>query len=222
MVAVLTGITVLPAPPAAARATPHPSPGAASAGPAGGVPGVIIQAAGVGGGVDGEVDARVDSRRAAGPAGGVPADDRGHRGRRGHRRPVPGAVVRAVDIPDRPWEQGHRGVDLQAAPGDPVRASAAGTVVFAGSVAGTPVVSVDHGGGLRTTYEPVVSDVRRGDVVTRGAVIGRLADAAALPSTARRVPGLSWGARIRDPASPDGRYIDPMSLLGRPTVRLWA
>lgn len=182
MVAVLTGITVLPAPPAAARATPHPSPGAAS----------------------------------AGPARGVPADVRGHPGRRGHRRPVPGAVVRAVDIPDRPWEQGHRGVDLAAAPGDPVRASAAG------SVAGTPVVSVDHGGGLRTTYEPVVADVRRGDVVTRGAVIGRLADAAALPSTARRGPGLSWGARIRDPASPDGRYIDPMSLLGRPTVRLWA
>ena len=188
MVAVLTGITVLPAPPAAGRATPHPSPGAAS----------------------------------AGPARGVPADVRGHPGRRGHRRPVPGAVVRAVDIPDRPWEQGHRGVDLAAAPGDPVRASAAGTVVFAGSVAGTPVVSVDHGGGLRTTYEPVVADVRRGDVVTRGAVIGRLADAAALPSTARRGPGLSWGARIRDPASPDGRYIDPMSLLGRPTVRLWA
>ncbi|MEL4152920.1 M23 family metallopeptidase [Corynebacterium bovis] len=185
-------MTDLPASPAAARAAPRPATLAATL-------------------------ASAHPAVSAAPAGAP-----GYRGRRGHRRPVPGAVVRAVDIPDHPWERGHRGVDLAASPGDPVRASAAGTVVFAGTVAGTPVVSVDHGGGLRTTYEPVVADVRRGDVVARGTVIGRLADAAALPPTARRGPGLSWGARLVDPASPDGRYIDPMSLLGRPTVRLWA
>lgn len=146
-----------------------------------------------------------------------------------HRRPVPGGVLVPADIPEQNWLPGHRGVDLVAAPGAPVHASSSGTVRFAGVVAGTPVVSVDHGGGLRTTYEPVLADVRRGEHVSRGQVLGRLADAATLPETARRDPGLSWGA-VLDGANGTGgtdstggeRYIDPMTLLGPVQVRLWA
>lgn len=137
-----------------------------------------------------------------------------------HRRPVPGSVLVPADIPEKNWLPGHRGVDLTAAPGAAVHASAAGTVRFAGTVAGTPVVSIDHGTGLRTTYEPVLTTVHRGDYVSRGQVIGHLADAATLPETARRTPGLSWGAVIGEDA--DGHYIDPMTLLGPVQVRLWA
>src|SRR5947209_1444726 len=74
----------------------------------------------------------------------------------GYRWPLDGrpAVVRAFAPPPRPWLPGHRGVDLGAAPGTIVRAAGAGTVSFAGRVAGRGVVSVAHPGGLRTTYEP--------------------------------------------------------------------
>ncbi|AGP31018.1 M23 family metallopeptidase [Corynebacterium terpenotabidum] len=141
-----------------------------------------------------------------------------------HRRPVAGVVVSPADIPDKNWLPGHRGADLDAAPGDPVRASAAGTVRFAGSVAGTPTVSVDHGNGLRTTYEPVLTLVRTGDLVGQGQIIGTLADTTTLPETARRETGLHWGAVLGSDGgdSSDGeRYIDPMTLLGPVQVRLW-
>jgi len=134
---------------------------------------------------------------------------------RTHLRPVDGDVVRAADIPEDNWLPGHRGVDLDARPGSPVRASGAGTIRFAGVVAGTPVVSIDHGDALITTYEPVLAGVSQGDSVSRGQVLGRLADAATLPETSRREPGLSWGARL------DDNYIDPMTLLGSLRVRLW-
>ncbi|WP_394288879.1 murein hydrolase activator EnvC family protein [Corynebacterium variabile] len=138
-----------------------------------------------------------------------------------HLRPVPGTVLVPADIPDQNWLPGHRGVDLDAASGAAVRASAAGTVRFAGVVAGTPTVSVDHGGGLRTTYEPVLAQVRAGEQVSRGQILGELADHASLPGTARRDPGLHWGAVLGPPAEDAERYIDPMTLLGPVQVRLW-
>lgn len=94
-------------------------------------------------------------------------------------------------------------------------ASRGGVVAFSGSVAGTPVVSIDHSDGIRTTYEPVYSSVTRGQEVRRGEIIGILADSTELPESARQSEGLSWGARI-------GRrhYIDPLTLLGAIKVRL--
>ena len=69
-------------------------------------------------------------------------------------RPRP-AVARTFDAPSPNWQPGHRGVDLVARAGQPVYAAGAGTVVFAGDLAGRPLVSIAHPGGLRTTYEPV-------------------------------------------------------------------
>lgn len=139
-----------------------------------------------------------------------------------HRLPIdhsPGIppesfVIAPADIPEENWHAGHRGVDLQADVGEPIYASRGGTVHFAGVVGGTPVVSVLHSDGVRTTYEPVLRVVSKGDAVRRGDLIGHLADVNSLPETARTSPGLSWGARIGE------RYIDPMILLGTPQVRL--
>ncbi|HEY7043125.1 MAG TPA: M23 family metallopeptidase, partial [Nocardioidaceae bacterium] len=55
------------------------------------------------------------------------------------------SVVRGFEPPADPWGPGHRGVDIAGAPGQPVLAVAAGTVTFAGQVAGTGVVVVNHG-----------------------------------------------------------------------------
>lgn len=121
-------------------------------------------------------------------------------------RPVGGGVVGGFDPPADPYGAGHRGVDLAAGPGDEVRSALAGTVSFAGPVAGLGWVTVGHGGGLETTYGVLVElRVSAGDRVAAGDVLGVLgADA----------DHVDWGARQ------DGRYVDPLALLGRWEVHL--
>ena len=60
----------------------------------------------------------------------------------------PAAVLEGFDPPAVVWGSGHRGVDLALAAGSPVLAAGDGTVVFAGMVAGRPVVSIDHADGM--------------------------------------------------------------------------
>jgi murein DD-endopeptidase MepM/ murein hydrolase activator NlpD len=93
-----------------------------------------------------------------------------------HAVPVGGELVAPWDAPeDRPFAPGHRGLDVAAPPGTPVRASAPGTVSFAGSVAANRTVSVDHAGGVRTSYSYLGTiDVGRGDVVALGDIIGTI------------------------------------------------
>lgn len=119
-------------------------------------------------------------------------------------------VVAGFDPPAAPWEAGHRGVDLAGHAGQPVRSALSGQVAFAGSVAGKPVVTVDHG-GRRTTYEPVVATVSVGDTVAGGDEIGRLA---VLYGHCLPAACLHWGLRHGD------TYLDPLSLVGGGPVRL--
>ncbi|WP_374271845.1 murein hydrolase activator EnvC [Actinoplanes sp. M2I2] len=124
---------------------------------------------------------------------------------------APPSVVRPFDPPARPWLPGHRGVDIAGPPSAVVRSAGAGTVLFAGPVAGRGVVSVAHAGGLRTTYEPVTPVVAAGDVVPRGAPLGRLETGH--PGCAAAAC-LHWGLRR------GSLYLDPLVLLGLGRVRL--
>ncbi|MFD1832454.1 M23 family metallopeptidase [Streptomyces desertarenae] len=149
----------------------------------------------------------------AAPARAAPADG-GAAGGAGRVRPVPGPVERGWLPPPERWAAGHRGVDLAARPGTPVRAAAAGRVSFAGRVAGRGVVSVELAGTgtppLRTTYEPVAARVSEGDRVGAGDVVGVLeADGSHCPAGC-----LHWGLRRGD------SYLDPLSLLGSGRSRL--
>jgi murein DD-endopeptidase MepM/ murein hydrolase activator NlpD len=133
----------------------------------------------------------------------------------GYRWPLSGTptVVVPFNPPAQPWLPGHRGVDLASTPGADVYAAGAGTVAFAGTVAGIGVVSVDHADGLRTTYEPVWPTVRTGQSVRAGAVIGVLG--AGHPSCPVGIPAcLHWGLRRGD------TYLNPLLLLGLAQVRL--
>ncbi|WP_328614427.1 M23 family metallopeptidase [Amycolatopsis sp. NBC_00355] len=114
-------------------------------------------------------------------------------------------ITQYFDAPEMPYGPGHRGVDLAAVPGQEVLAADAGVVVFAGLVAGRPVISVDHDGGLRTTYEPVAAKVTAGDQVFRGQVLGTVL--AGHPGCAIAAC-LHWGVRRGD------EYVDPLSLTG--------
>jgi len=128
-------------------------------------------------------------------------------------RPLDGqpTVTRPFDPPPSPYAAGHRGVDLAGAVGQPVLAAGDGVVVFAGQVAGRPVVSVQHTDGRRTTYEPVQPLVAAGQAVARGTLLGVLvAGHAGCPTEAC----LHWGLRRGE------TYLDPMSLLRPPRVRL--
>ncbi|NUP29051.1 MAG: M23 family metallopeptidase [Nocardia sp.] len=131
-------------------------------------------------------------------------------------RPRP-VVVRPFDPPEQDWLPGHRGVDLAGVPGQAVYAAGAGTVVFAGKVAGKAVVAILHPGGLRTTYEPVDSEVQVGRRVTRGVRIGELA--AGHPGCAASAC-LHWGLRRENTAHASREYLDPLGLLGRTQIRL--
>ncbi|WP_199185623.1 murein hydrolase activator EnvC family protein [Streptomyces carminius] len=152
---------------------------------------------------------------AAAPARAAPGDGPdGGRPPAARIRPVPGAVEHGWRPPPARWAAGHRGVDLAARPGDPVRAVAPGRVSFAGTVAGRGVVSVELAGTgappLRTTYEPVGARVREGDRVAAGDVVGVLeADGFHCPAGC-----LHWGLRRGEV------YLDPLSLLGPGRSRL--
>lgn len=89
--------------------------------------------------------------------------------------PVPGVpeIVTPYAPPAERWNPGHRGVDVAAAAGSDILATAAGIVSFVGPVAGRNVLVIDHG-GVRTTYEPVTATVPRGTRVRAGQVVGRL------------------------------------------------
>ena len=124
-------------------------------------------------------------------------------------RPDP-VVVRRFDPPPTPYAAGHRGVDLAGSAGQPVHAAMAGTISFAGSIAGRGVVVVDHG-ATRTTYEPVDAVVAVGDAVAEGARVGVLESFGShcWPATC-----LHWGW-IRGET-----YLDPLLIVGAGPVRL--
>ena len=116
-------------------------------------------------------------------------------------RPV--LIERAFVAPAHDYAPGHRGIDLRPTLDDDVRAPADGVVAFAGSVAGRGILTIDHGGGLVTTFEPVVTELAVGAVVAQGDVV------ASLTGGGHSAPGtVHFGVRL------DGEYINPVLLLG--------
>lgn len=124
--------------------------------------------------------------------------------------PVVGPVIEGFDPPDAPFGSGHRGIDIASPVGTPVHAAAAGTVTFAGPVGGRLFVTLDHGGGLESTYSFLDAvTVRRGDVVVQGQPIARSGTGHA----ADVVPNLHFGVRLLD------AYVDPLLYLE--PVEVW-
>jgi murein DD-endopeptidase MepM/ murein hydrolase activator NlpD len=123
----------------------------------------------------------------------------------GFRLPLAGRaeVVRVFAAPANQYAAGHRGVDLAAPQGGAVLAAAAGTVRFAGSVAGRGLVVLTHSNGISTEYEPLAVGVRTGERVQVGEPLGSLSGRHGRCSSGC----LHWGAQRR------GRYFDPMTLL---------
>jgi hypothetical protein len=124
--------------------------------------------------------------------------------------PVPGGIITSRFGNDRSYNGGqwhgyHTGTDFRRASGEPVQATAGGTVVLAESleVRGNAVI-VDHGHGVFSLYahlsEPLVAT---GDVVQQGQIIG-LAGAT----------GRSGGPHLHFEIIVNGIQVDPVRWLG--------
>lgn len=112
-----------------------------------------------------------------------------------YRPPVDAPVVDPFRAPAQRWSAGNRGLEYGVRGGEPVQAVGAGTVIFAGSVAGRLAVTVLHPDGRRSSLTGLaVLLVRAGDRVDRSTLLGLAA------------PGLHLGVREGE------RYVDPALL----------
>jgi murein DD-endopeptidase MepM/ murein hydrolase activator NlpD len=115
--------------------------------------------------------------------------------------PVDAPVTDPYRAPACTYCPGNRGIEYGPSAGQPVSAVAAGTVSFAGSVAGSRYVVVDHGDGLRATYGRLATvAVGRGQHVGPGDRLGTTTD------------GFYFG--LRRGAAPNDTPVDPTSMLG--------
>jgi murein DD-endopeptidase MepM/ murein hydrolase activator NlpD len=145
------------------------------------------------------------------PAAAAPADTAPRASWEWPLSPRP-AVLRAFDPPDKPWMSGHRGVDLEAThDGVPVTSPASGTVSFVGVVVDRPVITIDHGGGLRSSFEPVETSLTAGTMVVKGETIGTLQS-----GHCGALACAHWGVRQGD------AYVNPLEFVTdlRPSILL--
>jgi len=98
----------------------------------------------------------------------------------------------------------HNGIDVAQAYGQDVRAAAGGRVAFAGDRGsyGTTII-VEHPGGRRTLYAHLsATDVRAGDSVDSGQVIGKSGSS-----------GHSTGPHLHFEVLDEGRAVDPVGVV---------
>ena len=116
--------------------------------------------------------------------------------------PVSGAVTRAWSF-DCIKNSGHRGIDIAAPSGSPVKSAAAGTVSFAGytpAEGGGLTVSIDLPGGMRTTYLHLAGLlVQKGQKVEQGQTLA-----------AATGPAIHFGIKLDDGKD---AYLNPLIYL---------
>jgi len=121
--------------------------------------------------------------------------------------PVKGIFTSGFGFRSDPLTHGrgvHQGVDIAAAPGQPVRASADGVVVKAGVIGGLgQAVHLAHGFGVTTRYGHMSRiDVRPGQRVKRGDILGRVGNT-----------GRSTGYHLHYEVRVDGDPVNPLAYI---------
>jgi murein DD-endopeptidase MepM/ murein hydrolase activator NlpD len=101
------------------------------------------------------------------------------------------------------WGRMHEGIDIAAGYGTPIRASAAGNVIYAGWMGGYGnLIIVDHGGGLATAYAHQSSFAVGGGSVSQGQVIGYVG-----------CTGHCFGPHLHFEVRANGAAVDPLGYL---------
>jgi murein DD-endopeptidase MepM/ murein hydrolase activator NlpD len=117
------------------------------------------------------------------------------------RWPVSGPVTSGFGAR---WGRMHEGIDIAVGEGTPVRAAAAGTVIYAGWMSGYGnLVVVDHGNGLSTAYAHNSSLATAvGQAVAAGEIISYSGST-----------GHSTGPHVHFEVRVDGSAVDPLGYL---------
>ncbi len=115
--------------------------------------------------------------------------------------PLVGEIVHGFERPATAWAAGHRGIDIQAAPGSEVRSPVPGRVTFVGPVAGRGVMVLRTLDDTDVTLEPIEPAVLLGDVVDTGDTVGFLRGGHLGTNS------LHLGLRVA------GEYVDPTPYL---------
>jgi len=115
--------------------------------------------------------------------------------------PVDGVVVSGFGMR---WGRMHEGIDIAASSGTPIRAAAAGTVIYSGWLGGYGnLVVVDHGNGLATAYAHASSIlVGVGQQVTQGGTVSLVG-----------ATGNSSGPHLHFEVRINGAAVDPLLYL---------
>jgi hypothetical protein len=111
----------------------------------------------------------------------------------------PGAIVQGFEAPATPYAAGHRGIDLAAAPGQPVLAPADSVVAFAGVVVDRPVVTLRVDEHALVSFEPVATQLPVGSALKAGDAFGAVAEGGHCDNRCLHV-----GVRV------DGEYVSPL------------
>lgn len=124
-----------------------------------------------------------------------------------HVRPTTGKISSEYGLRKlgRSRPRQHRGVDIMANRGTPVKASGGGKIVFAGR-RGTygNLIEIRHEGGMVTRYAHLDKiAVKRGQVVTPGAKLG----------TVGRT-GRTTGYNLHFEVIVENKHVDPLSVVG--------
>jgi murein DD-endopeptidase MepM/ murein hydrolase activator NlpD len=101
------------------------------------------------------------------------------------------------------WGRMHEGIDISAPGGSPIRAVAAGTVIYSGWMGGYGQLTViDHGNGLATAYAHQSAIYVGGGSVSQGTVIGSVG-----------CTGSCTGNHLHFEVRVNGSPVDPMGYL---------
>lgn len=112
-------------------------------------------------------------------------------------------VVEPFRAPAHAYGPGHRGIDIAPSTDAAVHAPADGVVAFRGVVVDRAVLTIDHGDGLVSSFEPVLSAVNAGTVVSEGELLGTI-----------DVGGHAAAGTLHVGVRSDGVYVNPMLLFG--------
>lgn len=98
----------------------------------------------------------------------------------------------------------HQGVDIASPRGTPVKAPAAGKVIFAGSHSGYgSMIALDHGYGVSTIFAHLSKiGVKKGQTIDRGEVIGNVGST-----------GATTGPHLHYEVQVDGLPSDPLAFI---------
>lgn len=132
--------------------------------------------------------------------------------------PIPyleSALVEDYLAPVSEYGTGHRGIDFTAPVGASIHAPSDGVIHFSGKVVDRHLVTVMTNSGKRVSFEPVCTDLARGEKVNRGQVIGYNCDT---DSRYEAHCESCIHASVRD----DYGYLSPMHMFGQlsPSVLL--